>query len=89
MTSFSLQGRSAQMLIHVKSFAHMRRYTAHLPQDGALEVSEGMTVAQVLDLLGVPSETSKLIFVNGRPQSGGHVLGTGDLLVFFPPLEGG
>jgi sulfur carrier protein ThiS len=77
------------MLIHVKGFAHMRQYTTHLPSDGALEVPGGMTVAQVLDLLGVPSEPSKLIFVNGRPQSPGHVLGPGDSLVFFPPLEGG
>jgi len=77
------------MIIKVKGYANMRKYTAHLPSDGNLEIPEGTKVCDVLTKLKVPLESKKLIIVNGRHQSPHQILKPGDLLVFFPPLEGG
>ncbi len=76
------------MRIQVQSFATFRPYTAHL-EDGTLEVGEGTTIAGVFDLLHVPAGVPKIILVNGRQKPPDYRLQSGDLLVFFPPLEGG
>ena len=77
------------MIIKVKGYANMRKYTVHLPSDGDLEIPEGTKVCDVLKQLKVPPELKKLIIVNGRHKPPHHILKPGDLLVFFPPLEGG
>lgn len=77
------------MIIKVKGYANMKKYTAHLPSEGDLEVPEGATVNAVFRKLNVPQELKKLIIVNGRHKRGDYVLRTGDMLIFFPPLEGG
>ena len=77
------------MYIQVKGHADMKKYTAHLPPEGDLEIADGATVDAVLNKLKVPSETKKLIIVNGRHQSHDYILQPGDSLVFFPPIEGG
>ncbi len=79
------------MHIRVQGFLTMRKYTSHLPQNGALEVPESSTVGSVLKYLEVPSEQQKtlLFFVNGRHRPADHVLQPNNLFVFFPPLEGG
>ena len=77
------------MIIKVKGYANMRKYTAHLPSDGDLEIPEGSKVFSVLEQLKVPPELKKMIIVNGRHKAPHYILKPGDLLVFFPPLEGG
>lgn len=77
------------MVIKVKSYATMKQYTAHLSSDGDLRIQDGTTIESVLGKLNVPSELKKITFVNGRHQSLDYRLRPGDILVFFPPLEGG
>jgi molybdopterin converting factor small subunit len=77
------------MLIKIEGHADMRKYTAHLPSDGVMEIPEGITVAMVLKMLNVPSELNKIVIVNGRHSAYDYILEPGDTLVFFPPLEGG
>lgn len=77
------------MFIKVRSYAFMRRYTAHLSSRGELAVPDRATVHNVLQLLGVPDDARKIILVNGRPAQSDQVLQDGDLLVFYPLLEGG
>ncbi len=77
------------MVIKVKGYATMREYTVHLPSEGDMEIPEGSTVGAVLEDLKVPSNSKKLIIVNGRHKTPDCVLKSGDTLVFFPPLEGG
>ncbi len=77
------------MIIKAKGYANMKKYTAHLPSEGNLEMPEGATVDSVFKKLKVPPESKKLIMVNGRHKLGDYVLRTGDRLTFFPPLEGG
>lgn len=79
----------SNMIIKVKGYASMRQYTAHLPSDGDLEIPEGAKVCDVLEQLKVPPELKKLIMVNGHHEPPQHILEPEDLLVFFPPLEGG
>ena len=77
------------MVINVRSYAFMRKYTAHLQNDGELDVPEESTVGDVLHHLGAPSEAKKIILVNGRAAKEDRILQAGDLLVFYPLLEGG
>ena len=77
------------MIIYARSQGFPRKYTAHLPGNGEIEVPEGATVKAVFDRLGVPEGEKKVIFVNGRHRTVQHILNPGDVLVFFPPLEGG
>lgn len=77
------------MIINVRSYAFMRRYTAHLDNAGELDVPEQSSVADVLRHLGVPPEVKKIVLVNGRAVPPDRVLEQGDLLVFYPLLEGG
>jgi hypothetical protein len=78
-----------EMDITVKGYASMKKYLAGLPADGALDIPEGSPAGAVLKQLGVPPEMKKVILVNGRHCSQRCVLRAGDILVFFPPLEGG
>jgi len=77
------------MIITVKSYASMKKYLAGLPPSGELQIPEGAPVGVVLQQLNVPPELKKVILVNGRHQSEDYLLQPGDVLVFFPPLEGG
>ncbi len=76
------------MKIQVRSYADLRSYTARLP-GGKLEIEVGSTISDVLDYLDVPDRVPRIILVNGRYAQPDQVLQPGDLLVFFPPLDGG
>lgn len=77
------------MEIEVKGYASMGTYTSHLGSRNKLDVPDGSTVGDLFGLLGVPQELKKVVIVNGHHQTEEHVLAPGDLVVFFPPLEGG
>ena len=76
------------MRIEARSYAYLRKYTARLP-GGDLEVPEGATVEFVLNFLDVPEDLKKILLVNGRHVTENRVLSPGDVLVFYPVLEGG
>lgn len=77
------------MIIEVKGFASLKRFTAHLSTGGMLTVPDNTTVASVLKKLQVPSDFVVVTMINGRHCTLDQRLGPGDTLVFFPPLEGG
>lgn len=54
-----------------------------------MELSEGTTIRQLLDRIGIPEETPKLLFVNGLHAKEHDVLKGGDRLAVFPPIAGG
>jgi len=67
------------------------QYQEHGPQgrgDFDWELAPGTRVEQVLSDLGLPDET-KVVLINGRQAGPGQVLQANDLLVVFPPVEGG
>jgi len=77
------------MVITVKNYASMKKYLAGLLANVELLIPEGSPVGAVLKQIGVQPEFKKAILVNGCHRSKDYVLRTGDILVFFPPLEGG
>jgi sulfur carrier protein ThiS len=56
--------------------------------DFEFELGPQTTVEQALAELGLPDET-KVVLINGRQARPGQLLQTDDLLVVFPPVEGG
>jgi molybdopterin converting factor small subunit len=77
------------MEIGVKGYASMGTYTSHLDTRNRLEIPEGSTIDDLFKLLGVPGGLKRVVIVNGHHQTEAYVLAPDDLVVFFPPLEGG
>ena len=80
------------MKIEVRLYASLARYmlaqgAAGLPE--VLEVSEGLTVQELLRQLQVPPDAVKVVFLNGLHASGDQVLKQGDRVGIFPPVAGG
>ena len=79
------------MLVKVKLFASLRRYSgekrAGTPVE--VEVPEGGTVLDLLSCLEIPPEEAHLTFVNGIAQPQDWKLRPGDEIGIFPPIGGG
>ena len=54
-----------------------------------MELEEGKTVQELLEMLGVPGNDAKLIFINGVIKDPDCVLGDRDRVGIFPPVAGG
>jgi molybdopterin converting factor small subunit len=79
------------MKIFIHLYATLARY---LPQTakadgGRVEVAEGMRVGELIDLLKIPGDQVKLIFVDGLHAGRDTVLKDGARLGVFPPVGGG
>ena len=78
------------MKIHVKLFATLRKYLpGQSKQQLDLELSDGSTVSQVLQQLGVPESEVAFVFVNSKQHKLDQPLSPGDELGIFPPMAGG
>jgi molybdopterin synthase sulfur carrier subunit len=80
------------MKIELRLYASLGKYMPQVPLEkkpGYLEIGEGTTIKALLEELGVPLETVKLIFVNGVHAKDNDVLKDGDRLGVFPPVAGG
>lgn len=74
------------MQIHVSCFATLSRYT---PPEGRLEVEEGATLQEVIDLLSIPREEVRITFINGRNSEKTAGLKANDRVGIFPAIGGG
>ncbi len=79
------------MNVRVQLFASLGRLAPHGCGNDPFPVAlnEGAAVSNLLNLLGVPEEVVKLVFVNGVHASGEHRLKDGDRVGVFPPVAGG
>ncbi|BCS97053.1 hypothetical protein DSLASN_26850 [Desulfoluna limicola] len=77
------------MKLEIKLFATLRPYMEGICEDGSLEVAEETTVAHIVEILKLPDEQVRLVFVNGRHVGRDHVLESGDRIGIFPPVGGG
>jgi molybdopterin synthase sulfur carrier subunit len=79
------------MQVTVKLFASLARFSpGGLPGTPFnISLSESATVQNVVDQLGIPSEETKVSFVNGLIRDLDWVLKQGDELGIFPPIGGG
>ncbi len=74
--------------IRVKLFFDLQRYGPGGRGDFELELAPGTPVEEVLRGLNLPAG-DKVVLINGRQAAPGQTLAAGDLLVVFPPVEGG
>ncbi|MBT9163624.1 MAG: hypothetical protein DDT24_00540 [Chloroflexi bacterium] len=79
-------------MIEIRLYATLRRYRPELKvgEPLYLNLDEGTTVKRVLqEVLGLPTEVVKTVFVNGIYRELDHVLVDGDRVGIFPPVAGG
>jgi sulfur carrier protein ThiS len=77
------------MDIRVKLLVGLKKYSPSGEPQFDLEVAKDASVEEVLQQLGIPRQPVKVVLVNGRQAQPQHKLKGHDLLVVFPPLEGG
>lgn len=54
-----------------------------------IEIGEGATIAGVLSSMGIPLDSPKIVFLNGRHAGLDQPLSHGDRVAVFPPIAGG
>ena len=73
--------------IDLKLFVTLSKY---LPLDSqAYEIKEGTTINGLMKEIGIPQESVKLIFINGKKQASDYCLQNKDRVGLFPPVGGG
>jgi molybdopterin synthase sulfur carrier subunit len=77
--------------VSVKLFANLTRFSSDV-QPGVpfeIELSEAASIKDLVDLMGIPTEETKISFVNGRIREMDWILKQGDEVGIFPPIGGG
>lgn len=79
------------MLVHVKLFATLARFSGGVPAGTFfdVEVPQGSILEDLVNHLAIPPEETRIAFVNGIIQSMDWTLKTGDEIGIFPPIGGG
>ena len=77
------------MVIRVKLLLNFKEKAPQGEESFDLQLSQGATIGQALDILSIPESAPKVIIVNGRVANPGRELMDGDELPVFPPVEGG
>lgn len=74
------------MEITVRLFATLREQRAN---QMVVEINEGASVEEVVQLLKIPAEDVAIIMINGRGKNLDTKMENGDVLALFPPVGGG
>jgi sulfur carrier protein ThiS len=84
------------MQITLKLFASLASYLPPHKKNGIeadIEVAEGSTIGDMIELYKIPSKSAHLVMVNGfyiKPEERNHyVLKADDALAICPPVAGG
>ncbi len=77
--------------VRVRLYATLRSYCPDLKIGEAkvVQLSEGATVRQLIAELGIPENTVKKVFNQGKAIEDDYELHEGDNLGIFPPIAGG
>jgi molybdopterin synthase sulfur carrier subunit len=77
--------------VHVKLFATLRdqRPGLGIGESFPVDLPTGATVERLVQVLGLPPEEVRLVYINGRSQTEEYVLADGDQIGIFPPVGGG
>jgi molybdopterin converting factor small subunit len=76
--------------IQLKLFADLRKaYPPGVAETKRMEVTEGTTIRELLELLRIPEETARIVLKNAVHAKPEEVILAGDLVAIFPPLAGG
>jgi molybdopterin converting factor small subunit len=74
------------MKVKIKLFATLRKFG---PDEQEIELPDGATVDDAINMLNLPVKISLLKIVNGEHRPPKHPLKDGDELALFPPIAGG
>ena len=74
------------MHIQVKLFATLKENRFDVKD---FDISPGLTIEEIIGMIGIPSTTVMLILVNGRHAERDTKLTEGATLALFPPIGGG
>lgn len=74
------------MEVEIRLFATLRQGRFHKQK---LDLTEGITVGEVLKRLGIQSQEVAILLVNGRDVTEYGTLRPGDVMALFPPVAGG
>jgi molybdopterin synthase sulfur carrier subunit len=74
------------MNVKVKLFASLRAFG---PDEQVVELPDGTTIEDVVQILRIPGTIRLLRIVNGEHRPADHILTNGDDLALFPPIAGG
>lgn len=74
--------------VQVNLYAGLRSYIAG-KGSVAVEIRPGQTIQELLTGLGIPSEHTKIFFINGRCAELASQLKEGDQVGVFPVIGGG
>ena len=78
------------MAVKVEISSSLRRWVPDYdPARGLLEDAAGLSVAQLVERVGLPAGEVRLVMVNRRAAGPDQVLADGDLVGLFPSLTGG
>ncbi len=84
------------MQVTLKLFASLTSYLPPNKKNGIeadIEVAEGSTIGDMIELYKIPSKSAHLVMVNGvyiKPEERNHyVLKANDALAICPPVAGG
>ncbi|MCJ7824458.1 MAG: MoaD/ThiS family protein [Anaerolineales bacterium] len=79
------------MQIEVTVFATLRKYLPDLPVGGSrhLEIEPGATLADLIQILGLPAEEVKIAIRNHVQTELDEIVEDGDRIAFAPAIAGG
>ena len=79
------------MTVEVRLFATLSQFLPSGSKSGTakLQLLDGATIADVTQLLRIPSDLECVLLLNGTNVEAGARLRDGDVIDIFPPLAGG
>ncbi len=79
------------MRVGYRLYATLRRYRPEAQVGKTIELTlpDGATVGQLIEVLSIPRNIVKTVFVNGVHRGDDYVLQDGDEAGIFPPIAGG
>jgi sulfur-carrier protein len=79
------------MRVTVKLFATLVRFRSGIKSavPFEMELPEGAMVQDLVELLKIPAEETRVIFINNLIEDMGTKLKDGDVVGIFPPVGGG
>jgi molybdopterin converting factor small subunit len=79
------------MRVTVKLFATLTHYKtgARSGRPFAVDLPENAMVKDLMDLLQIPAEETKVVFINNIIRETDAALSDGDVVGMFPPVGGG
>ena len=75
--------------VTVKPYAELEKYNRKRGEKFSVELGEGSTVRDLMDLIDLPGHEVTLILRNGKRANMEEVLDVGDEIRLYPPVAGG